>query len=113
MPSRKDYNQPGSTCLVSIIEQKSSRMIIEIVPDRKIKTMTNLIRKRVLVETTIINDGYPYYHQVLRNSICMYMLLIIIEVLKTMKDITQTILKICGLCLNNMFKGTGRTDILY
>ncbi|KAG0438228.1 hypothetical protein DMUE_3218 [Dictyocoela muelleri] len=47
-------------------------MIIEIVPDRKIEIMTNLIRKHVLLATTIITDGYPSYPHAARNPLYMH-----------------------------------------
>ncbi|KAG0433828.1 hypothetical protein DMUE_5384 [Dictyocoela muelleri] len=76
-PSIKDDNQPGSTYLVGLIEQNSGRMIIEIVPDRKIKRMTKLIRNYVLVETTTITDGYLSYPRAIRNYFCMHKVVIL------------------------------------
>ncbi|KAG0426851.1 hypothetical protein DMUE_5940, partial [Dictyocoela muelleri] len=54
-------NAKGCTWLVRLIEQDTGRMIIEIVPNRKIENMTNIIRKHVLVGSLVITDGHPSY----------------------------------------------------
>lgn len=71
-PSNLYDNLPGCTWLVGIIEEHSGEMIIEIVPNRKISTLTSLICKHVKLNSLIISDGYPSYPMAVKNSFCFH-----------------------------------------
>ncbi|KAG0419839.1 hypothetical protein EQH57_0385 [Dictyocoela roeselum] len=61
---------PGCTWLVGLIEQYSGKIIIEIVPNRQIPTISKLIQKHVLIGTLIITDGHPSYPRSVKDSFC-------------------------------------------
>ncbi|KAF9764657.1 hypothetical protein NGRA_0382 [Nosema granulosis] len=51
------------------MEQDTGRMVIEIVPNRKIETMIAYISKHVFVGSLVITDRYPSYIQAVKNAI--------------------------------------------
>lgn len=71
-PSNLSDDIKGGTWLVGIIEANTGNMIIEIVPNRKIETLTALIQKHVFIGTLIITDGYPSYPAAVRNCFCSH-----------------------------------------
>ncbi|KAG0441039.1 hypothetical protein DMUE_1342 [Dictyocoela muelleri] len=69
-PSNMCDNTPGSTWIVEKIEEVSGDMIIEIVKDTKITTMTKLIFDHVRIGSLIITYGYSSYPQAVKNAMC-------------------------------------------
>jgi ISXO2-like transposase domain len=60
-PSNLDDDAPGVTWLVGIIEQGSRDIRLEIVPNRKAKTMSALFERHIAPGTVVVTDGYRSY----------------------------------------------------
>lgn len=64
-------------------------MIIKIVPDRKISTITKLISEHVKIGILVITDGYSSYPQVVKNSFCIHKIVNISKSFKN-KNVSHT-----------------------
>ncbi|KAF9764428.1 hypothetical protein NGRA_0572 [Nosema granulosis] len=96
-PYNTSDNLKGCTWLVGIIEQDTGRMVIEIVPNRKIKTMIAYISKHVFVGSLVITDRYPSYIQAFKNAIYVpTRSLTTVKSLRALEAFTQTISKAFG-----------------
>ncbi|KAG0439657.1 hypothetical protein DMUE_2287 [Dictyocoela muelleri] len=62
-PSNMYDEIPGCTWIVGIIEAYTGNMVLKILPDRKIPTLTKFISDHVKIGTLVITDGYPSYHK--------------------------------------------------
>lgn len=71
-PSNIYDNLPGCTWLVGLIEQHTSNMVIEIVPNRQVATLKELILKHCKIGSLIITDGYPSYPRAVLESFCYH-----------------------------------------
>ncbi|KAG0420098.1 hypothetical protein EQH57_0298 [Dictyocoela roeselum] len=71
-PTNMIDETPGCTWIVGIMEQYTGRMIVEIVPDRTIPTITMFIRKHVLIGSLIITDGHPSYPRSVKDCFCAH-----------------------------------------
>lgn len=71
-PSQMYDNFKGCTWLVGLIEEGTGNIILNIVPNRKIATITSLIQKHVKIGTLIITDGYPSYPNAVKNCLCSH-----------------------------------------
>jgi IS1 family transposase len=71
-PSNTYDSMSGLTWLVGLIEEKTGKLVVEIVENRKSETLTKLIRKHVLVGIRIITDGYPSYPRAAEDSLCIH-----------------------------------------
>lgn len=69
-PSNSYDKIPGCTWLVGLIEEGTGRMYIEIVPNRKISTISKLIEEHVFVRSTILTGGHPSYPTAVKNCFC-------------------------------------------
>lgn len=71
-PSEMYDDFPNCTWLLGIIEAKTGRMHIEIVPNRKSKTIKKIFEKHIYAGTLIITDGYPSYPKAIKDNFCIH-----------------------------------------
>lgn len=60
-PSQLPDDFPGITWLVGMIEENSSKIKYEIVPNRSLETFKNLFERNINKESIIITDGHASY----------------------------------------------------
>lgn len=66
-PSSKRDSIKNATWLVGVIEEKSGKYHVEIVPNRKKESMINFFKKFILDGTTVKTDGHKSYPSAVRS----------------------------------------------
>ncbi|KAG0442247.1 hypothetical protein DMUE_0414 [Dictyocoela muelleri] len=93
-------DMPGCTWIIGIIEENSGDIIIKMVKDHKIPTITKIISEHVKIGSLVITDEYSLYPSAIKDSMCKHEKVNHSKGFKIKKDIILITLKIYGRNLN-------------
>lgn len=72
-PTSHEFSTRDTVWLIGIIQEDNPRnLILEVLPNRKVETLTDFFSRNILSGSIIKSDGYPSYPRAINNAGCVH-----------------------------------------